>query len=313
MHHLRTVGRIVSGAVLGTLLALAPTAKAEVTVVDAGSRTVRIDDASRILSIGGDVTEILYALGRGERIVGVDSTSQFPPEALQQKKNVGYMRALSSEGVIAVGATVIVASERSGPPEVVKTLKATSIPYVEIADQSTAEGIAAKVRLIAHVVGAEAEGDSLIRKLAADFEELGRIRAKINRPVRALFALGVQNGRVMVGGRSTSADAILALAGATNVAAGVNGFRPLPDESLVELAPEVIVAMRRSSSTDAHDVSQLFALKGVQSTPAGASRRIVVMDGLYMLGFGPRTPAAARELLLQLYPALADKAGSATR
>ncbi len=112
----------------------------------------------------------------------------------------------------------------------------------------------------------------------------------------------MQNGRVMVGGQNTSADAILTLAGATNVATDVTGFRPLPDEAIVALAPDVIVAMRRSSDKDGHDLSQLFALKGMQSTPAGAAKRIIMVDGLYTLGFGPRAPAAARDSMAQVLP-----------
>jgi iron complex transport system substrate-binding protein len=292
---------------------LAGPAVAEVTVVDAGGRNVRVADASRILAIGGDVTEIVYALGAGNRVVGVDTTSQFPPEALKEKKSVGYMRALSSEGVVSVGATLVLASERSGPPEVVKTLKATSVPYVEIADQSSAEGIVGKVRLIAKAVGAQAEGEKLAAKVVADFKALDEARAKVKRPLRALFVLGVQSGRVMVGGQNTSADAILKLAGAINVAAAVTGFRPVPDEAVVEMAPDVIVSMRRSSSQDAHDLSQLLMLKGVQSTPAGAAKRIVTMDGLYLLGFGPRAPAAARDLMATFYPDIAAKTGHPTR
>ncbi|HEX2336341.1 MAG TPA: hemin ABC transporter substrate-binding protein, partial [Hyphomicrobiaceae bacterium] len=79
-------------------------AAADVTLTDAGGRTVQISDASRILSVGGDITEIIYALGADARLVGVDSTSQFPAKALKDKANVGYMRALSIEGVISVGA-----------------------------------------------------------------------------------------------------------------------------------------------------------------------------------------------------------------
>ncbi len=207
----------------------------------------------------------------------------------------------------------MLASERAGPPEVVKTLKTTSVPYIEVADQSSAEGIVGKIRLIAKAVGAEAEGEKLAAKVMADFKALDEARAKVQRPLRALFVLGVQNGRVMVGGQNTSADAILKLAGATNVATAVNGFRPLPDEAIVELAPDVIVAMRRSSDNDAHDLSQLFAMKGIQSTPAGAAKRIVMMDGLYLLGFGPRAPAAARDLMAEFYPELAGKAGATAR
>jgi iron complex transport system substrate-binding protein len=312
-----------TGAVLGRAFLLAvvaatsalPATAAEVTVVDGGGRSVQVADASRILSIGGDVTEILYALGAGSRIVGVDTTSQFPPEALQEKKSVGYMRALSSEGVMSVGATVILASEGAGPPEVVKTLKATSVPYVEVNDQSSATGIVGKVRLIAKVIGAEAEGEKLAQKVMDDFKMLADWRTKVGRPLRALFVLAVQNGRVMVGGQNTSADAILTLAGATNVATDVNGFRPLPDEAIVALAPDVIVTMRRSSDKGGHDLSLLSTMKGVQSTPAGIAKRIIEVDGLYTLGFGPRAPAAARDLMAQFYPGVigpdpSGKAGS---
>jgi iron complex transport system substrate-binding protein len=308
-----------SGALFCGLLASAlgagaaiPAKAADLVVTDAGGRQVHIADASRILSIGGDVTEIVYALGAGARIVGVDTTSQFPAEAPKEKKSVGYMRALSSEGVISVNATLVLASERSGPPEVVKTLKTTSVPYVEVPDQHSAAGIADKVRLIAWAIGAEAEGEKVAQQVAADFAALDAMRARIKRPVRALFVLGVQNGRATVGGQDTSADAILKLAGADNVATAVNGFRPLPNEAIVELAPEAIVAMRRSSATDAHDVEQLFALKGIESTPAGVNRRLIMMDALYLLGFGPRAPAAARELMANLYPDLAGAGAGAS-
>jgi iron complex transport system substrate-binding protein len=196
MHHLPTARSSLLAVILCALVGFTPGAAAEVTVVDAGGRTTHISDASRILSIGGDVTEILYALGKGGNVVGVDSTSQFPPETLQQKHNVGYMRALSSEGVIAVGATVVIASERSGPPEVVQTLKATNVPYVEIADQNSAEGIAAKLRLIARVVSAEAEGEKLVEKLTADFCRARAAQSQDHQPcARTVCARGAERPR----------------------------------------------------------------------------------------------------------------------
>lgn len=302
------LGGVLAAALLlgaGSSVAIGPAA-AEVTVVDAGGREVRIADTSRILSIGGDVTEIVYALGAGDRIVAVDTTSQFPPQALKQKK-VGYMRALSSEGVISVGATVVLASEAAGPPEVVKTLKSTSVPYVEVPEDYSADGIVRKIRLIARVLETEAEGEKMAQEVAADFSALAEIRRRIGRPARALFVLGMKSGRILVGGKGTSADAMLALAGAKNAAAEVNGFRPVAAEAVVELAPEVIVGMRGSGDNDAHDLSRLFSLKSVQSTPAGAAKRLVLMDGPYLLGFGPRAADAARDLMRALYPELDAK------
>ena len=92
------------------------------------------------------------------------------------------MRALSTEGVISVGASLVLASERAGPPEVVKTLKATSVPYVEVPDESSQEGIAKKVRLIARAIGAEAEGERMAEQIEADFKALADLRAKIGGP-----------------------------------------------------------------------------------------------------------------------------------
>jgi iron complex transport system substrate-binding protein len=118
-------------------------------------------DTSRILSIGGDVTEILYALKADGKIIAVDSTSQFPAEALKDKPDVGYLRALSAEGVLATNPTLILASKDAGPPPVVAALKASSIPYVEIPDDDTPEGVAAKIRFVAAEVGAQEAGEAL--------------------------------------------------------------------------------------------------------------------------------------------------------
>ena len=74
------------------------------TVTDATGRPIEVTDASRIVSIGGAVTEILYALGLDKNIVAIDTTSLYPPQALQEKPNVGYMRQLSPEGVLGARA-----------------------------------------------------------------------------------------------------------------------------------------------------------------------------------------------------------------
>jgi iron complex transport system substrate-binding protein len=218
--------------------------------------------------------------------VAVDATSQYPAEALKEKQTVGYLRALSTEGVLSMNPTLLLVSESAGPPEVVKALKSASIPYIEVPDGQSPEGIVHKVRLIAGAVGAGREGERLARTIEAEFGVLAEETAKIQRPLRALFVL----------------------AGAENAAAEVTGFRPLSDEAIVGLAPDVIVGMRATQSSS-HDLSEIFSLKGVQSTPAGAARRLVTMNGLFLLGFGPRAPAAARELMRAIYPELGGAGG----
>ena len=137
------------------------------------------------------------------------------------------MRALSTEGVISVGATLIIASERAGPPEVVKTLKTTSVPYVEVPDQYSPQGIAAKVRLIARAVGAEAEGEKVVQQVEADFKALADAHADASSGrSRPCSCWACRMGASASPGQGTAAHAILELAGAKNVADAMNGYKP---------------------------------------------------------------------------------------
>ncbi len=285
--------------------ALALAAATSLAAYSLAQAEVKVADTSRIVAIGGDVTEILYALKTEARIAAVDSTSQFPPEALKDKKNVGYMRALSAEGVLSANPTVILASKDAGPPDVIAALKASAVPYLEVPDDHTPEGAVAKIRFIAKLVGAESAGDALAKRVEQDFAALAQDRAKIAKPIRAIFVLTVQNGRATVAGANTSADAVIKLAGAENAAAGMEGYKPLVEESAMQLAPDAIVTMRHSSSTFKSD--DILAVKGLQASPAGQSKRIIEMDGLYLLSFGPRSARAARDLMAALYPNLAER------
>lgn len=288
--------RVISALVF---FAAASSASAQSEHRDASPSNAAV--ASRIIAIGGDITEMLYAIGADKRIIAVDATSQFPPEALQEKKNIGYMRALSTEGVLSVNGDLIIASDRSGPPEVVKALKSAPVKYVEIADDFSPTSVANKARQVAHAVGLDAAGESLAARIEGDFAKLAELRKQIEKPARVLFVLNVINGRVMVGGSHSSADAILKLAGAENAATAVNGYKPLSDEALVEIRPDAIVSMSRAGN---HDTSQIASIKGLSASPAVKNKRIIQMDGLYLLGFGPRAAAAALDLMRRLYPQL---------
>ncbi|MEG6509894.1 ABC transporter substrate-binding protein [Methyloligella sp. 2.7D] len=284
---------------------LAPlSARAEMTVTDAGGREVKIEDTSRIVSIGGDITEILYDLNQDGKIIAVDTTSQFPAEALEEKQEVGYMRALSAEGVLSTNPSVIIASAGSGPPEVVKLLKSSSVPYVEVVDDPSPEAIAEKVRFVAKVVDQEEAGEKLAKQVEDDFEALAKGREQVSKPMRAIFILSVQNGRAMVAGKGTGADAILQLAGAENAAGEMTGYKPVANEAAMELAPDAIVTMSNAGAETGLD--RVRSVKGMDTTPAVKNGRVITMDGLYLLGFGPRAGQAARDLMNKLYPNLAQ-------
>ena len=266
------------------------------------SRPARaVSPGMRIASLGGAVTEILYRLGAGPRIAIVDTTSVYPAEALREKPNAGYLRALSAEGLLSVGPDLVIAAEGAGPPAVLDQIREAGIPVAVIPERHTAEGVLEKIRAVGHQVGLEAEAEVLSRAVGASFAALGERRARIARPARALVVLSLANGRVMAGGRESTADGILVLAGLRNAAEGLTGFKPITDEAIIAAAPDAVIVM--SNGGHALTADNVFAEgTALGQTPAAAKRALVAMDGLALLGFGPRTPKSAEALMRAVYP-----------
>lgn len=259
-------------------------------------------DAGRVLSIGGSVTEIVYALGQQHRLVGRDTTSTFPEQA-QALPDVGYVRALSPEGVLSVDPDLILAEEGAGPPETVAVLAQAGIPFETIPSGTDADGLVARIRAVAQALGVPQAADGPAAALKADLDRLAAVTQDIDKR-RVLFILSLQGGRVMAGGQGSGAEAIIRLAGAENAVQGFQGYKPLTPEAITAAAPDVILMMNRGGDSD-HDApdAELLAMPAIASTPAGKAGRVIRMDGLYLLGFGPRTGQAALDLHDAIYGA----------
>jgi iron complex transport system substrate-binding protein len=279
-------------AILAAIVALAPAARGEPA-----------RDTSRIVSIGGAVTEILYALGLEQRIVAVDSTSHYPPQALREKRNVGYFRALSPEGVLGLNPSLILAIEGAGPKQAVTVLEAAGVGFVSVPDTFTGEGIIEKIRVIAAATGVEKRGECLASAVAADLDTLARLRTGIDKPARALFVLSFVGDRAQVAGRATAAEGIMRLSGATNAITEFEGYKPVSDEAIIAAQPEAVLAMQREANP--LDARTVFAHQAFALTPAAKRNAFVALNALYLLGFGPRTALAAHDVAAALNPSLA--------
>jgi len=258
-------------------------------------------DTSRLVSVGGDVTEIIYALGEQNRLIARDTTSMYP-EAATKLPDVGYMRALSPEGILAMNPTAIIAIEGSGPPEALNVLKGASVPFETVPNAYTREGILAKIDRVGDLLAQPDKAKALEGKVGADLDAAIADAAK--RPEserkRILFILSMQGGKIMASGTGTAADGIIKLSGSVNAVGNFPGYKPLTDEAIVEAKPDVILMMNRGdgSGTTNEDILKQPALA---LTPAAQKKAIIRMDGLHLLGFGPRTASAVRELNAAIY------------
>lgn len=251
-----------------------------------------LSGASRILSIGGSLTEIVYALGEGERLIARDATSVYPDAALDLP-DVGYLRALSPEGTLSFAPDGIIMLETSGPPGTVEVLQATGLPLLMVPETHDLEGITGKVRLVGRALGVEDRAEALARRIEA---EIAGVSADTpGGPPRILFVMSMEAGKIMASGSDTAADGIIRLVGGENAITGYSGYRQLTDEALIAAAPDVILTMQVDEA-DLAGVDELRGLPAIAATPAGRAGRVYAMDGAYLLGFGPRTAAAVRDL-----------------
>lgn len=266
----------------------------------AGSLTAEETRASRIVAIGGSVTETVYALGEEKRLVGRDSTSVYPAEAMKLP-DTGYIRALSPEGVMSLNPDLVLALEGAGPPDALQTLKSAGVPVAMIPDGYDRAAISRKVKAIGAALGVAEKANVLAARLD---EELGKAIAASSAETakaRVLFVLSLQGGRIMAAGSANHADGMIALAGGENVMASISGYKQVSDEAVIAAAPDVILMM---NGTGDHVTTNetILAHPALAATPAGKAGRVVRMDGMYLLGFGPRTADAIVSLHGELYP-----------
>lgn len=255
----------------------------------------------RLLSIGGSVTEIVHALGAGDRLVARDTTSTYPPE-VTDLPDVGYARALSPEGVLSVAPDHILAIEGAGPPETINVLMASGLPFTTVPEASDGPGILEKIEVVGQALGLPDRAATLIAETRAALDATARMTAQIapGESRRVLFILSLQGGRILAGGTGTQAASIIEMAGAVNAVDGFEGYKQLTDEAVSRAAPDVILMMDRGGDHAIED-EVLLSMPAIRTTPAAETGAVVRMQGLYLLGFGPRTAQAARDLHSAIY------------
>jgi iron complex transport system substrate-binding protein len=128
-------------------------ARRPLTLTDATGHEVSVTSTERIVSLSADVTEIVFALGLRDRLVGVaDASSAYPPQA-QNLPKVSTGHTLSAEGILGLNPTVVVGHETAGPPTVPEQVRMAGVPLVLAAAPTTLEAPALKLRLLGETLG----------------------------------------------------------------------------------------------------------------------------------------------------------------
>ncbi|EGY28169.1 HmuT [Candidatus Regiella insecticola 5.15] len=246
--------------------------------------------AERIVTIGGDVSEITYALGVGSKIVARDSTS-LTPSAIKSLPNIGYMRQINAEGILAMKPTLVLSSALAEPSLVLKQIVDSGVKVVSIPSDTTLNAVSEKISLIATAVNQIDQGKQLAQNYQQEIAEIDNSTID----VRMLFIMSYGGSAPLAAGQNTAADAMICATGAQNAMQGFERYRPLSQEGLIASVPDLILV-----TTDGLEslggVDKIWQLPGIALTPAGKHRRIVTFDDMALLGFGLQTPKVIKQL-----------------
>ncbi|MEM6947110.1 MAG: ABC transporter substrate-binding protein [Pseudomonadota bacterium] len=269
-----------------------------VAVAAAASLALPAQGQERVASLGGDVTEIIYALGEGSRIVATDSTSVFPPIALTTPK-VGYVRQLSAEGVLSVDPDLILISGAAGPETALEQIRATGVGMVEMETAYTIDAIIDKTRRVAEALGVDAKGEELVDQIETDWAEASAVIETLPDAPTVLFFSTVSDGSPSAAGAETAAQGVIDLIGGVNVFGDRTGYKPISLEAAVAADPDIIMVMNFVAARMG-GLDEVAAHPAIALTSAAQSGRIFSIDAVQVMQFSPRTPRAAGALAAEI-------------
>ena len=259
----------------------------------------------RILSLTPNITEILFAMDLGDRIVGRSNYCTYPAEAAAIPA-VGDTLHLNLEKIIALRPTVaFVVTKRQDLP---RTLEGLGIRCVTLKSDTMPE-LLDSIRIIGREVDRPDDAARLGARLQGDLEAVRRRVAGFPRP-RVLFAfpMTVGSAQMMVAGRGTFVDELLEVAGADNAYPDVAQWPTLSPQRAVALAPDVVLI---NATGDDAAPDRLEAVRrawaNLTSIPAVASGRVVILTEPYLTIPGPRIGLAARLLAEVIHPGVAGE------
>lgn len=255
----------------------------------------------RLVTLGGAITEVVYALGAEGQLVGTDTTSLFPPAALNTPK-VGYMRTLSAEGLLSLKPDAVIGTTEAGPVVVLDQLRTAGVRVDLIEADHTWAEVQRKVQVVGRSAARVAQAQALQAKLDADWatvqkEVADAVKSRGRKP-KVLFILA-HGASPQVAGSKTAADAMINFAGGINVMTGFNGYRPMTAEAMAAAAPDFVLTSTQGVEAQG-GLEKFWARPELALTPAFKKRALVQLDALELIGFGPRLPQTVRTLYQQL-------------
>ncbi|MFF5299889.1 hemin ABC transporter substrate-binding protein [Streptomyces sp. NPDC013161] len=280
----------------------APVPQLPVTVRSADGKKVTVKNARRIVPLSGSLSEIVFTLGLGGRVVARDITATFRQAA--KLPLVTRNHDVSAESVLSLKPDLVLAETTTGPSEAMGQIRAAGIPVVVVDPAKGLADVGPRIQAVADALGVPAAGKELTKRsedrIAAVREAIPRHKEK---PRVAFLYLRGSASVYLIGGKGSGATSLLEAAGAVDAGAesGLKkDFTAITTEALAQAAPDAILVMTKGLES-VGGIDGLVKIPGVAQTPAGMNQRVVSVEDGVLLNYGPRTDQVLKSLVDQLY------------
>ncbi len=278
-----------------------PVPRLPATVRSADGEKVTVEKAERVVPLSGSLSEIVFTLGLGDRVVARDVTATFAQAAGLPVVTRGH--DVSAESVLSLRPDLVIAETTTGPAEAVDQIRAAGIPVLLVAAARGLDDVGTRIRAVAGALGVPAAGQELTRRSEQRIEAARKDVPHGEKPRVAFLYLRGSASVYLIGGADSGAGSLIEAAGAVDAgaASGLDkDFTAITSEALVKAAPDAILVMSKGLES-VGGVDGLVKIPGVAQTPAGLDRRIVSVEDGVLLNYGPRTDQVLRSVVAQLY------------
>ncbi|MBQ0889883.1 ABC transporter substrate-binding protein [Streptomyces sp. RM72] len=278
-----------------------PEPRLPVTVPSADGARVTVKAAERIVPLSGSLSEIVFTLGLGDRVVARDVTATFEQAARLPVVTRGH--DVSAESVLSLKPDLVLAETTTGPEEAVEQIRAAGVPVLFVEAAKGLDDVGPRIRAVADALGVPAAGQELTRRSEQRIEAVREDVPHGEEPRVAFLYLRGSASVYLIGGRESGAGSLIEAAGAVDAGAASGlgkDFTAITSEALVKAAPDAILVMSKGLES-VGGVDGLVKIPGVAQTPAGMDRRIVSVEDGVLLNYGPRTDQVLKSVVAQLY------------
>ena len=261
-------------------------------------------DNMRIVCVSKHLTEMAFALGQGKTLVAVDLSSTYPDSA-KLLKTVGYHRALSPEGIIAMSPDLVIHSNDIGPETVIPQITKVGLTVKTFGSANTIDSAKLTLKELANFYGVPQKADSIIKQMdasinaAADSLKAMHITKK---PKVMIIHFGrASNIYFVMSGRNGVGDKMIALAGGETAIYDAKGAKQLSAEAIAAANPDVIIATDFGFDQMGSMEKFIAGVPGVALTNAGKNKNIIRFEEHDLVYFGPRSGDNILSLMKQLH------------